>query len=82
MIGNYSMVVTVDGDGILSKTFLEIETAVKQGMIVTIFGDGGTSFTVSFVTGTSRGESTFVISTHAGNDYVAESLSGYPVLSA
>lgn len=34
MIGNYSVIVTVDSDGILSKTFLEIKTAAQQGNII------------------------------------------------
>ena len=86
MIGNYVMIVTVDNDTTLNKTFSEIETALKQGMIVAIFrelasDDGPTTCHMSYITTATRGEnSEFFVETNDNMVFKATSVTGYPVL--
>lgn len=86
MIGNYTLVLTADSDGTLNKTFAEIETALKSGMIVTIFSeydDGGLNCSMTFVKNTLRksGVSEFCVGTIDKIDFKTTSETGYPRIS-
>ena len=73
------MIVTVDGDGILSKTFLEIKSAAQQGNIIIVVSETETSIVFDYVTHVMKNdEDGFEIDT-INSTYIAASIDGYPV---
>lgn len=77
-IGNYFMLVTVDGDGVLSRTFRDVSTAALNGFLAVLKIYNADVPYFFFVTSVDVENLTV---TFGEISFVADDIDGYPAIS-